>query len=63
MEATLGSHVAVDEETCVGCGACIAVCPCDVLALEGGVAVVAQDDACIECGSCVDACPLEAITL
>jgi len=63
MEATLERHVAVDVDICVGCGACVAVCPCDVLALQGGLAVVVDADACIECESCVDACPIEAITL
>jgi len=55
----------VDEETCVGCGACVSVCPADpvVFEMEDDKSKVVHPEACIECGSCVEACPVDAITL
>jgi len=54
----------VDEEKCVGCGACEGVCPADpnVFVIEEK-AVVKHPEACIGCGSCVSTCPVEAIEL
>ncbi len=58
--------LAVDEEKCIGCGACAEVCPPKAIDIE-----VAQDKTalkfwyskCIGCGSCKDVCPPEAITM
>jgi NAD-dependent dihydropyrimidine dehydrogenase PreA subunit len=59
----------VNEEKCIGCGACVSVCPANPNVYEmqdkGGnkKSVVKNRDACIECGACVTACPVEAIKL
>jgi len=55
----------VDEDACVGCGACLESCPADPVVFEmvDDVSKVAHPDACIECGACVDACPVDAIEL
>ncbi|MBO5168751.1 MAG: electron transfer flavoprotein subunit alpha [Phascolarctobacterium sp.] len=50
----------VDKETCVGCGACVAVCPVGAISLEDKAHIDA--DACIGCGACVNACPVGAIS-
>jgi len=51
----------VNQETCVGCGACVDSCPLSAITIENDKAVVG--DSCIECGACVASCPTEAITL
>lgn len=50
----------VDKETCVGCGACVAVCPVGAISLEDKACIDA--DSCIGCGACVNACPVGAIS-
>lgn len=48
-----------DMKKCVGCGACIAVCPEGAISLRGGKAVI-ERVACRGCGNCVSACPVAA---
>lgn len=55
--------LSLDRERCVGCGACLEVCPHQVLALDNGKAVVARRDACMECGACAINCPVQAISV
>jgi NAD-dependent dihydropyrimidine dehydrogenase PreA subunit len=52
----------IDKAKCIGCGACIGVCPQGVLALKGGKSVVAAVKKCIECRACEAVCPKAAIT-
>jgi len=57
------ARVAVDSGSCVGCGACLQVCPAGVFAASGGVAVAQAPDACQLCGRCTQVCRPGAITL
>ncbi len=52
--------VAADAHRCTGCGACLTVCPKDILAVETGKIVV-RDGACMQCGHCAAACPAGAL--
>jgi ferredoxin len=55
----------VDQDTCIGCAACVAICP-DVFELQDdGKAHVKDADACnkCDCQAAVDGCPVAAITL
>ena len=52
----------VDKDSCVGCGACVDVCPNEAIKMVDGIAVI-DPDACIDCGVCVDACPNGAISM
>ncbi len=54
--------VAVSAEDCVGCGACVDLCPAAALELNGDNIVEVNDD-CVDCGSCVATCPSGALTL
>jgi coenzyme F420 hydrogenase subunit beta len=45
----------VRENLCVGCGACVAICPVDALTLEDGVPKLVGK--CSACGNCYSACP------
>lgn len=52
--------VTVDQDLCVGCGACVEACPAQIFTLEDGKAQV-SDDECLGCQSCVSVCPVDAI--
>lgn len=51
----------VDTMKCVGCEACVYVCPVGVLEVVDMKCRV--KDGCIGCGACVDLCNWKAITL
>ena len=51
----------VDQSVCVGCEACVGVCPTSAISMDGGKAHV-DSDTCVECGACVAACPVSAIS-
>ncbi len=51
----------VDTESCIGCGACVDVCPYGALTLVDDVAVV--NEACTACGACLGECPVDALSL
>jgi ferredoxin/nitroreductase len=56
---------AIDAETCIGCGQCVAICPDDVLSLDGGKAAAGRGEflGCIACGHCMAVCPTGAIAV
>ena len=49
-----------EEDGCVGCGACVDICPVDAVSLKDEKAVV-DNDWCIGCGVCAVACPAGAV--
>jgi ferredoxin len=59
----------VNADKCIGCGACVSVCPASPNVYEmqdtktGKKSVVKHKEACIECGACVASCPVEAIKM
>jgi len=54
--------VTVFEAACTGCGACVELCPPDVLRLaESGRAYVAYPDDCEACYICELACAFRAV--
>ena len=55
--------IEINAEWCKGCAICIEYCPQDVLALEGGIAVVVNLDDCNRCQLCDYRCPDYAITV
>ncbi len=52
----------VDPNKCVGCGACVSVCPVQAISMEGDKAKV-DPNKCVDCGACVSACPVQAISM
>ncbi len=52
--------VVLDKSLCVGCLACVAVCPIDAMIIFPGDK---QPFKCIACGACVKKCPKEAIAI
>ncbi|MFX0071567.1 MAG: DUF362 domain-containing protein [Candidatus Hermodarchaeota archaeon] len=61
--STFSSYLAnINEETCVGCGNCVNICPMEALYLEETIAVI-NKDRCIGCGLCAHHCPENSINL
>ncbi len=52
----------VDQSVCVGCEACVGVCPVSAISVNDGKASV-DADTCVECGACAATCPVSAISL
>ena len=55
--------IKVNQDTCIGCGSCVAICPTHFeLNSEGKAEVKSQESApCVRAS--VDACPVQAITV
>jgi NAD-dependent dihydropyrimidine dehydrogenase PreA subunit len=53
----------LDEGRCTGCGYCAELCPCDCLAMAGGIPWLARPLDCVACNLCVLACPDLALRL
>jgi 2-oxoglutarate ferredoxin oxidoreductase subunit delta len=61
----LKQHI-INRDWCKGCGICVAMCPTDVLVLDGEEkAMAAHQEKCIACRLCEKICPdlaIEVIT-
>lgn len=53
--------VKVDKEKCIGCGACVAVCPEGFELVEGKAKIKNPDAKCIK--KAAETCPVNAITV
>jgi thioredoxin reductase/Pyruvate/2-oxoacid:ferredoxin oxidoreductase delta subunit len=63
-EGPRAQHPHIDATHCIGCGACVEVCPeGDVLAVIGGKAAIVNGHKCIGHGLCAEVCPVGAITI
>ena len=62
MLASSGYVSRVDENRCVGCGACAEICPFEAIALKNGLAAV-DVARCMGCAVCVPRCDQEALSL
>lgn len=51
-----------DSDGCIGCGACVEVCPVAAVVLTGEKAIV-DEDWCIGCGVCAVPCPTGAVAV
>lgn len=50
----------IDPERCVGCGACVRICPSGTLSMVGDIAAVVGDRS-LNCGHCAAVCPAGAV--
>ena len=51
----------IDTELCIGCGACVRICPSGAIIIEDGKAKINTEN-CKKCRACVKTCPVKAIT-
>jgi NAD-dependent dihydropyrimidine dehydrogenase PreA subunit len=58
-----GETLVLDTGSCIGCGACVDVCPHAVFRIEAGKAAIASRAACMECGACARNCPVGALSV
>lgn len=59
LDLTAEIPIRVDDRLCDLCGACVGVCPPDVLVMTERTLKVAAG--CIKCGLCLPVCPLQAL--
>lgn len=57
--------IKIDKEKCVGCGACLKVCPATEAnvvqkAIDGELLIDVKQDKCIGCGKCINVCKRNA---
>jgi len=60
---SIADNISRDEECCVHCGACTAVCRTGALALDPTtLEVLFLPEKCAACGQCETACPTQALS-
>lgn len=55
------SYVTINKDACIGCGACVDVCPQSALYMKDDKVEV--NEKCNLCGACIDACPVNALSI
>ncbi len=55
--------VKIDEQSCIGCGACTDVCPQEILYIDSGACKVTDASKCISDKACQDVCPMDCIEI
>jgi NAD-dependent dihydropyrimidine dehydrogenase PreA subunit len=58
-----GETLVLRSEACIGCGACVDVCPHAVFRIGAGKARIARRATCMECGACARNCPAGALSV
>mgnify|MGYP002520467715 CR=1 FL=1 len=54
--------IKIDEEKCIGCGACAYACHEGAIEMIDGKAKLTREDYCDGLGDCLPTCPTDAIT-
>jgi len=53
--------IAINTETCIGCGRCVESCPTNALNLVEGKAKLVDERLCDGFGSCIAVCPTHSL--
>lgn len=54
--------IKIDQDKCIGCGACAAACHQGAIGMVGGKAKLLKEDHCDGLGNCLPVCPANAIS-
>src|SRR5512140_273964 len=63
LEVALPLLHSINDDRCIGCEACIDVCPTEVLDLVEHKVRVARFSDCVQCEQCANACPTQALVM
>ncbi|CAL6019279.1 NAD(P)-binding_domain-containing protein [Hexamita inflata] len=56
------AFIKIDQDSCIGCGACISACPEEALKFNNeGKSELIIPYLCAGHGQCIDVCPVQAI--
>ncbi len=53
----------IDKDKCIGCGACVGICPVSAISMDDQGKSQIDPAVCIKCGACEATCPVEAIKI
>lgn len=61
----MNKTVIIDEDLCIGCGACVELCPQKILYIDEktGKCKVSDESKCDKQAGCERVCPVEAIKI
>lgn len=63
-DSVMSKIVIIDEELCIGCGACVSLCPKEILYIDdGGKCKVKDESKCDRLRGCVKVCPVNALKI
>ena len=62
-EAAIPLLHSINDDRCIGCEACIDVCPTEVLDLVEHKVRVSRFSDCVQCEQCANACPTQALVM
>ncbi len=54
-------RIVIDQDICISCGACVAVCPTQALEMDENAKARLIWDLCIDDRSCISVCPVNCI--
>jgi len=55
--------VIIDEKLCIGCGACVEICPQKILYIKDDICKVTDEGKCDKLKGCEKVCPTDAIKM
>lgn len=53
----------IDKAKCIGCGACVSICPVEAISFGADGKAQIDQTKCLKCGACEGTCPVEAIKI
>lgn len=53
--------ITVDRTRCIGCGACVLVCPAEAIEISVEFRAAIDPDRCTGCLECLNTCPNDAL--